>query len=324
MGPPRPQGASHIHHFMPVFYTSRWVTPPGGKLLEYSEPYPGKIVAKPVGPKATGFVDKLNILEDLPPDDARQLEEAFFSPLDDSAAKVLERIESGWGNGGKAQWTSKDRSEWSRFVMSMMFRHPEELESAKAGFAEDWKTVTPEVRAAFEAAGDFPGKPASVEEFLASQAPERIRADALRMVRKVMLDSRAIGERLNNAHWRFVVLPEACFDLVTGDRPVMNTDGLGVKNAYLTMPIGPRRLFVASQSAAVADKVSRTRLPDLAKTTNKGCVRRAYRYVYAKDKTHDEFIRKHFGKDRPLTWMEQMRAVRARAKASGDYPFPDP
>lgn len=320
MGERRQQGASHIHHFMPVFYTSRWSDRVTGKLVEFSEPYPGKVVGKPVGPKATGFLDRLNVLEDLPADDKEQLEEAFFSPLDNKAALVLNRVEAGWGNGDQSEWTAEDRTAWSRFVMSMMFRNPEELEAAKAMFAEDWRTVTPEVRRAFEEAGDFPGKPATVEEFLQAQPDTSVRSDALRIMRRSMLDNRAVGQRLNDARWRFLELPKSDLELLTSDRPVMSTNGLGRDRAYLTMPVGPRRLFVASQSAEVLDRVCGTKQTELVRRTNKTTVTAACRYVYGSDKSQAEFVRRNFGKSPAPLWASRMRAYRQHAEARGLLP----
>jgi hypothetical protein len=41
------------HHFIPTFYLKQW-TDPNGKLIEYTIKR-GNLIAKPVGPRATGY-----------------------------------------------------------------------------------------------------------------------------------------------------------------------------------------------------------------------------------------------------------------------------
>jgi hypothetical protein len=70
--------APYDHHFIPAFYLGQWCNPAkGNKLIEYSIKY-SKLVAKPVGRKATGFQRHLYTFPELSPDQAQFMEQRFF------------------------------------------------------------------------------------------------------------------------------------------------------------------------------------------------------------------------------------------------------
>ena len=52
------------HHFIPAFYLSQW-TGLDDKLVEYTKKR-GKLIAKPVGPRSTGYETYLYKFPDLP------------------------------------------------------------------------------------------------------------------------------------------------------------------------------------------------------------------------------------------------------------------
>jgi hypothetical protein len=47
------------HHFMPAFFLAQWADG-SGKLVEYTIKH-GKVIAKPVGPRATGYADRVAV-----------------------------------------------------------------------------------------------------------------------------------------------------------------------------------------------------------------------------------------------------------------------
>ena len=115
------------HHFIPVFYLKQW-TNQDCKLIEYSKPYAGKIVAKPVGPKATGFQTDLYSFPHCPPKLAQYLEAAFLKRADMEASIALRKLLS----GNTDPWTPTLRSAWSRFVINFIIRHPHPFAEIKA------------------------------------------------------------------------------------------------------------------------------------------------------------------------------------------------
>jgi hypothetical protein len=57
--------APRDHHFIPVFFLKKWAGV-NGKVVEYSIKY-GKLIAKPVGPRSTGYEFDLYAFNELPP-----------------------------------------------------------------------------------------------------------------------------------------------------------------------------------------------------------------------------------------------------------------
>jgi hypothetical protein len=104
------------HHFIPVFYLKQWTT--NGKLVEYTRKH-GRLIAKRVGPEATGFERDLYAFSELPAADAQHIEAVFLKYADDKAAQAL-AIHLG---ESEVSWSDELRSAWSRFVFGLHVRH---------------------------------------------------------------------------------------------------------------------------------------------------------------------------------------------------------
>ncbi|WP_084801223.1 DUF4238 domain-containing protein [Bradyrhizobium sp. Tv2a-2] len=81
-------GAPRDHHFIRAFYLKQWANP-SGKLIVYARKG-GKVIAKPVGPRATGFERDLYAFPELPPDRAQFMEQIFFNYADQKASEALD------------------------------------------------------------------------------------------------------------------------------------------------------------------------------------------------------------------------------------------
>jgi hypothetical protein len=101
------------HHFIPVFLLKQWAAA-NGKLVEYTIKR-HKLIAKPVGPRSTGFEVDLYAFDELPPDVRQFVEEEFFNYADNIAAIALERLLA----GDLDDWSSELKSGWSRFVIGI-------------------------------------------------------------------------------------------------------------------------------------------------------------------------------------------------------------
>jgi hypothetical protein len=118
------------HHYLPAFYLKRW-TSEDGLLIEYSRPWKNELRDKRVHPNATGYVKGLYELRDLPPETAQQAEELFFKPADTHAADALDLLYE----NSMPTWQTRERSGWSRFLVSLLLRTPEEIPRVKAALA---------------------------------------------------------------------------------------------------------------------------------------------------------------------------------------------
>lgn len=132
------------HHYLPVFYLKQWARD-RGQLCEFSKPY-DRVKPKRTYPDGTGYVRGLNTVEGLPPAEMRFLEEVFFQIADDGAAQVLRTFlqPSPW------TLTAKERSAWSRFIMSLMVRNPELLEKYKKVAAAIFEEARSNIEALYD------------------------------------------------------------------------------------------------------------------------------------------------------------------------------
>jgi hypothetical protein len=119
----------HRHHYLPVFYTKRWAIGLDQKLEQFHQPHGPRVKPRRLHPEAVGYVDRLYELQGLEPQLAQQIETQFFKPVDDLAARALAALEEGKKNDA---WDDRYRSAWSRFLLSLMLRHPMAVQDLKA------------------------------------------------------------------------------------------------------------------------------------------------------------------------------------------------
>lgn len=65
-----------------------------------------------------------------------------MSPLDSAAAEALAALEKG---DPRMRRDPQMRSAWSRFLMSLMMRMPDHLDTLETGLAEEWIRHMPEL-----------------------------------------------------------------------------------------------------------------------------------------------------------------------------------
>src|SRR6266702_584623 len=109
------------HHHLPVFYLKRW-TGEDGQLCQFSRPHQ-EIVSHRRYPAQTGYVERLYELPGLPPAEAQRIEQGFMQRVDSLAAQALAMLEN---DESRITPNSKLRSAWSRFIMSLLMRTPED------------------------------------------------------------------------------------------------------------------------------------------------------------------------------------------------------
>jgi hypothetical protein len=106
--------------------------------------------------------------------------------------------------------------------------------------------------------------------------------------------------------------------LFTSDRPVFLEHGLVHPHSYLLLPIGPTRLFLATNTKEQATKLRAIPKRELVKSINRHIIRRAQRYAWSTDKTESNFVVKHLSQEAHLD-MDFFRIPRRRL-ASGEKP----
>lgn len=303
------------HHYIPVFYLSRWVGA-DGRVCRFSRPTGNEVKAKRVVPKGTGFEPRLYEAHGLPPEHAQAMERDFLAKLDSQAAEALQMLESGLP---ERDWTSHPRSCWSRFILTQMLRAPEDIAQLKASVAEAWAKEIPQMEKDY-AARRTEADPPTIHEYLEQQRPGHADEFAFSIARTLM-DHSAICPLLNNMHWLVLDVPDDEFSLLTSDRPIWRTASITTADALVTMPIAPRKLFTATTTLATQQRLKARRKRDLIKAVNKIVVQHAVKYVYGLTDGMQPFIQKHMATKRHLSLLEGMAASRGDEIVAPDSPI---
>jgi hypothetical protein len=278
------------HHFSPKFYLSGW-TGPDGQLCCIRKVY-GKLVVDPKTPTGTGYVKDGYKTDHVPDDKAQRVETAFMSPLDNDAARELQRMLA----GDPRLRTSEERSAWTRFVISLLFRHPAAVEVLKAHFTEMHAVAVRGVEA------EFPGSAITLDPAYTSVAASNMLTE--------IIDNDRVGPTIFGMKWVVVDVKDAKRTLMTSDRPVVMPHGLDHPDCHIALPISPTKLFIAAHT----DRFKQLKPGHenvVVKEINKAVVAQAREFVWAVDDSQITFVEKHMATapERPIITPEQQQAV---------------
>jgi hypothetical protein len=274
----------HRHHFIPVCYLRHWCSSRDGKLYEYAIKH-GKFVSKRVGPRCTGFEDHLYSFPELPADAAQHLESRFLQLVDSDGAVALRRHLTMTTEPSPP----KLRSAWSRFLLSLLLRHPDVMTEFRSATKSLWLKGGEETQRNYEKIRK-PENPETFDEYAATMDPLIEVKVRLNLILRAF-DNEVIGNHLNNMKWAVADVTASPQCLLTCDRPLVLFN-LGSSNGSLFLPISPTKLFVASNTNKTLDEFSKGKPTEVVKRANEIIVSRARRYVYARDDWQKDFIKR--------------------------------
>lgn len=299
-----PNNPSHDHHFTPVFYLENWIVGPESRLVEYARRGHGPITPRWTGPRGTGY-DRY--LYDSTDGSAPSLEAEFMMPADTHAATAIKMFMQ---PGKTLEWTRKERSAWSRFIMSMLMRHPDDVAELMRLVEDDWTNLTGEVREQYRRRWQE-GMPETAEEWWDQNRAEYRETARLQWLR-AMIDNEGVGRRINAMSWNVANVRNGKHRLLTSDRPVCMTDTLDELDAFIMMPLTPTKLFIAVRRMETLAKIQQLETDDLIAEVNREVVQKAHRFVFASDMSETRFVLNHFGHSHEPTWMMRLAEKRAR------------
>lgn len=282
------------HHYIPQFLLGQWAVN-DGKLWRFLLPIPGKIVTKLVAPAEIGYEKHLYATPGLPAEKAQQVEQHFLSPLDAQAAEAHQLLLQGKAH----QMPQRQRSAWSRFIMSQWFRTPDGLRY----FKEAMKlvlTARDEALNARYAQVKQEGYPDTLEDIIAMMGPGFADQATMGLFRKLSDDPRN-GLRLNNMKWFVVETINEREFLISNAALQQSKAGVFSPQGYITIPITPRKLFVAVSQLSVAKGIDDLPRRELVARNNRAVVRRASTFVGATDRSQEPFIKTNFGEEEHST-----------------------
>jgi hypothetical protein len=163
------------HHFNPAFSLKPWAGK-DGKVCQMRK-IGGKVIPRRVHPNATGFERDLYRIDGVEPEQAQHVELNFFKPLDTEAERALQKILS----GDKSPWDGPERSAWTRYILSLMFRMPTPVGALKSHIAEMWKEGIKALEADYENRR-LPTDPPTFAEYFALTNPAAPQIGAANML----------------------------------------------------------------------------------------------------------------------------------------------
>ena len=302
------------HHYVAVFYLSRWEGP-DGRICCFSRPYGDIVKVGRVAPKGTAFEPRLYETKGLPPERAQIMETDFMAKIDNDAANALTFLENGSSEIGLSNET---RNSWSRFLVAQMVRTPRDITQLKSSVEQVWNRVSQPLRESY-AARRSPNEPATLAEFWAQLNPAY--ADELALgVAQTLMAHEGICDLLNKMRWCVLGVPEGCDSLLTSDNPVWMTATLVGADDFLLVAIGPRRLFVAAVEPDTLCRIQAQRRCELVKIINKITVQHADRFVYGETADALPLVQEHMSTRRHDTWLERHARMRDLEIVASDIP----
>jgi hypothetical protein len=123
-----------------------------------------------------------------------------MSPLDNGAALVLDRLITG------KQLDTDQRLAWARYLLSMLYRHPDGVEAIKTHMAQMWREGTDALEAEFAKMQAERGLPVTtLAEETAKRDPGAAGKSAANMIADIIGNSRAVPD--------IATMPWVCVDV---------------------------------------------------------------------------------------------------------------
>jgi hypothetical protein len=173
-----------------------------------------------------------------------------------------------------------------------LFRNPQAVHLLKSVMSEIWHVATTDLQANYETFRQS-GDPLTFEEFVARSGGTPAKS-ALLMLQEI-IDNKSVGPTITKMHWVSVSLEGSELPLLTSDRPLY-MEGLGNKDAHITLPVAPRMIFVAAHDDKWAKRLRSANPTKVVKVMNLGTVARARKYVWGIDDSQRRFVEKNMSR----------------------------
>ena len=245
--------------------------------------------------------------------DEQHVEKNFMSPLDNDAARALQKILSGDGT----EWSGAEHTAWTTFILSLFFRNPENVTIIKDHIRQVWEQAMSALEADY-AARRLPIAPETFDGYEALINPAAAEIGASDFLMKTIANER-VGRTIFDMHWTRHPLEHSKFPLLTSDRPIIMPWGLGDTRAYIALPVSPTVLFVAAHDPAFARSLAGLKQTELVEVLNMAVVCQARKFVWATDDSRLEFVRRHIGTVPDRTIITEAQKQESLAAARGEH-----
>ncbi len=96
--------------------------------------------------------------------------------------------------------------------------------------------------------------------------------------------------------WSVLTIDDPDFSILTSDRPVFATDGIGYEQSHLILPISPKKLFLAVNSERYQAVFHSVPAYELVRLSNDIIAKQSEKFVYDIDDRQTRFVENRLGK----------------------------
>ena len=293
------------HHYIPQFYLRPWLGA-DHKLQEFRRGYQGRIQTGRYGTKSTGFEIDLYTLPGVTEATKQNVEKVYMGLVDGNAAVVRDMLLD-----GRIPHDQGLRHTWVRFILSLILRHPEAVAKFKQRYARDFGKSDARLQEKYESLRREHDPP-TLEEFVLQLDPTVAERQAVLTLTKLIENERTTT-LMRRMHWAVLDTSRYSRKLMTSDRPLVTTNGLGRPDGHMALAIAPNRLFLATTFKSYMDTVQRKPIGRMIRNMNDAVIGQGRKYVYATDATPIAEVRRRMGKRDYLTLLPEPDA---------DIPYP--
>lgn len=181
------------------------------------------------------------------------------------------------------------------------------------------KETLPRIEAAY-AKDRGPSDPPTYAEYTQLHGPNPAARTIVRAI-QTLADNAELGRRINSMRWMVLSDTKPKFELLTSDRPMLITNGIGLPKGHLIMPISPFHVFVATHNVETENHIRTVwNGGDAIEQINNRVACQSRKYVYGSDDKQLAFVSKRLGLKYTADPMENLSfdalLVATRAAAS--------
>lgn len=241
-----------------------------GRLFSFSRPN-GRLVCSRRTPKSTGYevglyaflVDVLGFSRDV-------VEEKFFAPIDDGAAKALEKLER------HEVLSEDDHIAWTFFLSSLRMRQPDTIEFLRTqGMVQLRKSLAD--RDAITLPEGWP----TTQEWFAENRPGVLEATPLTAWLPRMIFNKEVLDAFAGLKWWFREFEPEDGRLLISDLPLYWDGGFSKAGFYIHVPIAPNRLFIGTRTEETESILSKMPSAELVQQVNRASIASTSQRVWA-------------------------------------------
>jgi len=281
------------HHYIPEFYLQEWANPRTHQLIEFCRRHKGVVVARATAPAGTGYVPGLYKDREAPKGEEYVIEQRLMSTIDNWASRALQQFKTMGSLPGSLE--SQEALGWCRFLYLLIVRNPDHLEVIRK------KLITLDRSEILEYIRDDyphirrPEDPESFDEYKEDFLKSPSYIDPVKVL-PTLMRSKRVFRVVASFKWHTMTMNTLDHPLLTSDRPVIMTNGLMSDHAHLVVPIGPRRLFIATRTMETFGSFKQRHPKEFAKAINDRICLQARKFVYGSDKRQLRFVSNRLGK----------------------------